>query len=158
MNGNSFDASVNQLGHTPLVTDDGGFVPIGGTGVIRGQLVWNTSADLDLHLVLPDHQEVYFGNKTVTFNNGQANAELDADNLGNHIDVPPNGRVENIVVRGVPVNGDYTFFVNSFSTSNGSDSFTLRVSSNGTVQVITGTIAEGENSTPIVVPYRGGGG
>lgn len=112
-------------------------MPIGGTGVIRGQLVWNTSADFDLHLVLPDHQEVYFGNKTVTFNNGRANAELDADNLGNHIDVPPNGRVENIVVRGVPVNGDYTFFVNSFSTSNGSDSFTLRVSSNGTVQVIT---------------------
>lgn len=159
VNGNSFDASVDQLSaQRGVPTTNDGFVDIGGTGILRGQLVWDTSADLDLHLILPDQQEVYFGNPSVTFNSGRATAVLDADNLGNKIDVPPSTRVENIVVNGVPLNGNYTFFVNSFSSSNGTDTFTLRVSNNGTIQVITGTLAPGQNSTPIVVPFRGGGG
>jgi hypothetical protein len=159
VNGNSFDASVDQLGsRTLLPTTNGGFVDVGGSGILRGQLVWDTSADLDLHLVLPDQQEVYFGNPSVTFNNGRATAVLDADNLGNKVDVPPSTRVENIVVNGVPLNGNYTFFVNSFGSSNTTDSFTLRISNNGTVQVITGTLAPGQNSTPVIIPYRGGGG
>ncbi|MBA2243028.1 MAG: FecR domain-containing protein [Chthoniobacterales bacterium] len=159
VNHNSFDASVDQLGRgmRSTVPGDGGFVDVGGTGILRGQLVWNTSADLDLHLTLPDQQEVFFANRTVTFNNGRATAALDADNLGGNIDVPPSTRVENIVVNGVPLSGNYTFFVNSFSSGNGSDAFTLRVSSNGTVQVINGTLTPGQNSTPIVVPFRPGG-
>lgn len=157
VNHNSFDAGVDQLGGSH--TSDGGFVDIGGTGILRGQLVWNTSADLDLHLILPTNQEVFYGNKTITFNNGKAVAMLDADNLGGKIDIPPSMRVENITVNGVPLNGDYTFFVNSFSASNnGSDTFTLRVSVNGHVQVITGTLRDGQNSTPVVVPFRGSGG
>jgi hypothetical protein len=156
VNHSSFDVGVDQLGG--VRASDGGFVDVGGTGIIRGQLIWNTSADLDLHLILPDQQEVYFGNKTVPFNNGKATGALDADNLGETIDAPPDKRVENIVVNGVPLTGDYTFFVNSFSTSNGSDSFTLRVSSGGKVQVITGTLRDGQNSTPVVIPFRGSGG
>lgn len=155
--GNSFDASVDQLGGRQPVSG-GGFVDVGGTGIMRGQLVWNTSADLDLHLTLPDQQEVFFANKTVIFNDGRATAELDADNLGGKIDVPPSMRVENIVVNGVPLIGNYTFFVNSFSTSNGSDSFTLRVSNGGSVQTISGTLSDGQNSTPIVITFGGTGG
>ncbi|MDQ3625506.1 MAG: FecR family protein, partial [Verrucomicrobiota bacterium] len=77
VNRNSFDASVDQLGHSGSRPggEEGGFVDVGGTGVIRGQLVWNTSADLDLHLILPDNQEVFFANQRVTFNNGRATAE-----------------------------------------------------------------------------------
>ena len=51
-NHNSFDASVDQLGRDqrgPSGGDDG-FVDIGGTGILRGQLVWTSTADLDLHL------------------------------------------------------------------------------------------------------------
>ena len=154
VNRNSFDASVDQLGHRPT---SGGFIDVGGTGVIRGQLVWNTSADLDLHLILPNQQEVFFGNPRVTFNNGSATAELDHDNLGDEIDAPPNTRVENIVVTGTPQNGTYTFFVNNFNSSGGSDEFTLRIGSPGNMQTLTGTLSDGENSENVILQFGGGG-
>lgn len=129
----------------------GGFLPVGSTGIIRAQLIWNTAADLDLYLTLPNGQVVSFGNVSVTFNNGRAIAMLDRDNLGNRIDLPPNIRVENIVVNGIPLGGLYTFIVNNFNTPNGADSFTLRVFYNGRLQVITGSLAGGQNSQPVIV-------
>lgn len=129
----------------------GGFLPIGSTGIIRAQLVWNTAADLDLYLTLPNGQVVSFGNVSVTFNNGRAIATLDHDNIGNTIDVPPNIRVENIVVNGIPLGGIYSFIVNNFNTPNGADSFTLRVFYNGQLQVFNGSLANGQNSLPIIV-------
>ena len=160
VNRNSFDASVDQLGHSGSRPggEEAGFVDVGGTGVIRGQLVWNTSADLDLHLILPDNQEVFFANQRVTFNNGRATAELDVDNLGDDINVPPSTRVENIVVNGVPLNGLYTFFVNNFNASNGSDQFTLRISGNGTTQTLTGSLSQGQNSQNLTLQFGSPGG
>ena len=133
----------------------GGFLDIGSNGIIRGQLIWNTSADLDLYLTLPNGQVVSFGNVSVTFNNGRARAMLDRDNLGTMIDMPPTTRVENIVVNGIPLSGLYTFIVNNFNASHGTDSFTLRVFYNGHLQIITGNLANGQNSQPIhvVVPH-----
>jgi hypothetical protein len=127
-----------------------GFLP-GITGVIRAQLIWNTSADLDLYLTLPNGQVVSFGNVSVTFNNGQAVARLDRDNNGGTINFPPNTRVENIVINGIPLSGLYRFMVNNFNSPNGADSFTLRVLYNGHLQVFTGTVAAGQNSPPVVV-------
>ena len=134
----------------------GGFLSVGSTGVIRAQLTWNTSADLDLYLTLPTGQVVSFGNVSVTFNNGRAIAMLDHDNIGNTIDVPPNIRVENLVVNGVPLEGLYSFIVNNFNTPNGADSFTLRVFYNGHLQLFSGSLAGGQNSPPIIVrvPHR----
>jgi hypothetical protein len=129
----------------------GGFLPVGSTGIIRAQLIWNTAADLDLYLTLPNGQVVSFGNVSVTFNSGRAVAMLDHDNRGATIDVPPNIRVENIVVNGIPLAGLYSFIVNNFNTSNASDSFTLRVFYNGQLQVVSGSVAAGQNSQPIVV-------
>lgn len=134
----------------------GGFLPVGSTGIIRAQLVWNTSADLDLYLTLPTGQVVSFSNVSVTFNNGRATALLDHDNFGNTIDVPPNIRVENIVVNGVPLGGLYSFVVNNFNTPNGADSFTLRVFYNGQLQLVNGTLAGGRSSPPVVVRVPGG--
>lgn len=128
-----------------------GFLPVGSTGIIRAQLIWNTSADLDLYLTLPSGQVVSFSNVLVTFNNGRALAKLDHDNFGNTIDVPPNIRVENIVVNGIPLAGLYSFLVNNFNTPNGTDSFTLRVFYNGRLQVINGSLAGGQNSPPVIV-------
>lgn len=121
------------------------------SGVIQAQLVWNTSADLDLYLTLPNGQVVSFANVSVTFNNGRAIARLDRDNLGNKIDFPPSTRVENIIVNGIPLSGLYTFIVNNFNSPSGSDAFTLRVFFNGQMQVLTGTLAGGQNSQPIIV-------
>jgi hypothetical protein len=127
-----------------------GFFP-GPTGVIRAQLVWNTSADLDLFLTLPNGQVVSFSNVAVTFNNGRAIAMLDRDNLGKTINFQPNIRVENIVINGIPLAGLYSFIVNNFNTPNGSDGFTLRVFYNGQVQVFHGNLAGGQNSPPVIV-------
>jgi hypothetical protein len=134
----------------------GGFLPVGSTGIIRAQLVWNTSADLDLYLTLPTGQVVSFSNVSVTFNNGRAIARLDHDNLGSTIDVPPNIRVENLVVNGVPLAGLYSFVVNNFNTVNSADSFTLRVFYNGRLQVVDGSLAGSQNSQPVTVEVPGG--
>ena len=129
---------------------------MGSTGVIRAQLVWNTDADLDLYLVLPNGQVISFSNVSVTFNNGRATAVLDHDNLGNTIDIPPNTRVENIAVNGIPLGGLYRFIVNNFNSSNVTDSFTLTVFYNGQFQVISGTLGPGQTSLPVVVQVPGG--
>ena len=159
-NRGSFDASVAQLSHqsqsTSSTSPGGGFINVGGTGIIRGQLVWDTSADLDLHLILPDQQQVYYANRSVTFNGGRATATLDHDNLGGVIDAPPNHRIENIAVNGVPAPGTYSFFVNSFSTPNPSDPFRLTVSFNGHNQLLTGNLGPQQNSTPVIVQVPGG--
>ena len=149
-------ALVGQVVPTDVVAqlqnqNPGGFLPVGSTGVLRAQLVWNTSADLDLYLTLPTGQVVSFGNVAVSFNNGRALARLDHDNLGNRIDFQPNLRVENISVNGIPLGGLYTFLVNNFNASNGADSFTLRVFYNGHLQLINGTLAGGQNSQPVIV-------
>jgi len=160
-NRGSFDASVAQLSHqaqsTSSTSPGGGFINVGGTGVIRGQLVWDTSADLDLHLTLPDQQQVFYANRSVTFNGGRATATLDHDNLGGVIDAPPNHRIENIAVTGVPAPGTYSFFVNSFSTPNSSDPFSLRVSFNGHTQLLSGNLGAEQTSTSVIVQVPPGG-
>jgi hypothetical protein len=133
-----------------------GFLPVGSTGVIRAQLVWNTDADLDLYLVLPNGQVVSFSNVSVTFNNGRATAALDHDNLGNTIDVPPTTRVENIAVNGIPLSGLYQFIVRNFSSENATDAYTLTVFYNGQFQVISGTVGPGQSSLPVTVQVPGG--
>ena len=155
-NHNSFDVSVDTLGSRETTSGGGGFLPVGGDGVVRGQLVWTSSADLDLHLILPNNQEVFFGNPSVSFNKMRATATLDHDNRGGTIDSPPAFRVENIAVNGTLSPGAYTFFANSFFTSNGSDTFTLTVSgANGQTQVISGTLANNQSSQNVVVQIPG---
>jgi hypothetical protein len=155
MTNSFFDASVDARSSSSSSSSGGGFVPVGGTGVIRGQLVWTTSADLDLHLTLPDNQQVFYANRSVTFNNGRATAALDHDNLGGVIDAPPDKRVENIAVNGTPSNGSYTFFVNSFnpSSANASDPFTLRIGSGTHAQTLSGSLTGGQNSAPLVLVF-----
>jgi FecR protein len=140
-----------------LQVQNPGFLPVGSDGVIRGQLVWNSAADLDLHLLLPDGQEVSYRNVSITFNNGRAVARLDHDNLGNTIDVPPGMRVENIVISGIPLEGLYRFIVQSFNSPNGSDAYTLRVFYNGHLQVINGNIGVHQSSKAVVVQVPGVG-
>ncbi len=155
-NHNSLDASVDSRssGQSVSTGDGGGFVPVGGDGVIRGQLVWTSTADLDLHLILPDNQEVFFANSNVTFNNGRATAMLDHDNRGGTIDQEPNIRVENIAINGTLSAGTYTFFGHNFFTSNTADNFTLTVSNgNGQTQTISGSIANNQNTQNVTVTF-----
>ena len=136
---------------------DGGFVDVGGSGQVRGQLVWNNNSDLDLHLFLPnDAGEVAFFNQTIVFNNGQATATLDFDNLGGTINQPPDLRVENIVVNGQVPGGTYNFLVDLFSgRSNPTTPFTLTMTPDGgqTTQTVTGILESGDSGLiPLIVP------
>jgi hypothetical protein len=160
-NHNSFDASVDQLSRDRVSSGGSGggdFVDIGGDGIIRGQLVWSSDADLDLHLILPDQQEVFYANPNVTFNGGRASAMLDHDNLGGVIDEAPDLRVENIAVNGVPANGNYSFYAHSYFSNNGSDGFSLTVRGpDGHTQSIGGSLTNGQNSQTVVVQVPPGG-
>lgn len=139
-----------------------GILPVGGAGLVRGQLSWRNSSDLDLHLILPDGAgEVFFGETLIEFNNGLAVAELDADNLGDEIQVGPDIRVENITVTGdaVPA-GIYTFFVVGFTIRDVLRSdFQLLLTGDGgvTTQTILGSVGEDERSADFPVVTDGGG-
>lgn len=170
----SFDGGIQQIARLSRVPTDmsgpasmpqiprelthsgsgsGAFENVGGSAVIRGQLIWTNAADLDLHLILPDLQEVSFANKTVVFNNGQATAQLDADNLGGTVNVAPDKRVENIIVTGNPQPGNYQFFFRNFSGTNGPDTGKLTISGdNGqTTQTLTSTPANGSDSPKLIL-------
>jgi hypothetical protein len=140
------------------------FIPIGGEGIIRGQLAWATNADLDLHLLTPDQQEVFFGNTTAEIKAPDgvtvlATAALDHDNLGGQIDVAPDLRVENITVNGTPPAGTYAFFVKSFRDSNPSTTGVVRITGDNGLsgREFSTTLVSGQESDRYNVLFNGGG-
>lgn len=116
--------------HTATATILGGFVPVGSVGIVRGQLVWTTTADMDLHMITPTNQQVFFGNRTVVF--GGATAMLDLDNVVGSTN-PANPAVENIAVTGTVPAGNYTFFVRNFRSSGPTTAPILRVTGDNNV-------------------------
>ena len=124
---------------------------IGGFGVVRGQLSWNTSADMDLHLLLPDGTQVYYGNSDVTFDSGNARAQLDLDNLGGVINQAPDLRVENIVVNPVGggssiPSGTYQFYVRNFSGVTTEATLRYTADSAQNVSIVTVNLSSGQQS------------
>lgn len=137
-----------------------GFASVGGTGTIRGQLIWMTNADLDLHLIVPGGTHVYFGNRSATLSGG-AVAALDHDNLGGQIDAAPDQRIENITVNGSSMpRGDYTFYAHSYSGNNGGASTTAMVrvaGANGALTEYSTTLADGDQSPNYLVAFAPAG-
>lgn len=136
-----------------------GFVDVGSAGLVRGQLAWTTTADLDLYAQVPNvAQVIFFGNRTASFNAGQATVALDRDNLGGTIDKAPNLRIENIVVKGVVPAGLYSFYARYFGGS-GAQSYTLTVTPDGgrTSQVQQGVLAAPGAVGPTVTVQSPGG-
>ena len=153
-------ARTNSANFPSPSSGSGGFVTgVGGSGLIRAQLIWTVGTDLDLHLILPNNLgEVFFAQPSITFNNGGATATLDHDNVGPTIDAQPNQRIENIRITGsnIPA-GTYNFFVRNFS--GGTSPFTLNATGNGgqTTQTLTGTLTNsGQNSPTLSVTSPGG--
>ncbi len=153
-------ATPDQLAHVsplPLLPTDG-FVNVGGSGEIRGQIVWLTNADIDLHMLTPTGGTVFYGNPVLAI--GGATAQLDHDNLGGIIDVAPNQRIENIIVTGtqIPV-GLYTFSAHSFSGNNNGLPTTvqIRVTGDGSATSLTDTavLSSGQISSSYIVDYKG---
>ncbi len=154
-------ASPSQLAHVAPIVDSGGggFTNIGGSGTIRGQIVWMTNADIDLHMLAPTGGVVNFTNPTLSL--GAATAQLDHDNLGSVIDIAPDKRVENITVTGTQIpTGLYTFSAHSYSGNNGGLPTTVQVITTGNGGVTSGggttTLTSGQTSGSYVVDYKPG--
>lgn len=135
------------------------FIAVGNAGTIRGQIVWMTDADIDLHMLAPFGNEVYYGRKYLSVNEGSS-AQLDHDNVGNIIDLAPDKRVENITVTGSDIpTGNYTFFARSFSGNNGGLPTTVQIRVTGnndlTSYADTFSLANNQNSNNYIVKYQG---
>jgi hypothetical protein len=93
--------SENILEIKKRVKDTGG-----KTGGIQISLAWNNHNDLDLHVVDPSGERIYFSHKK-----SMSNGELDVDrNIGGETDAP----VENIVWTNNAPDGVYKVYVNFY--------------------------------------------
>jgi hypothetical protein len=111
-----------------------------GTGDVQITLRWESDADLDLHVVEPNGEEISFTDPGPTATGG----ELDVDsNVGCQND----GSVENVFwAEGDMPLGDYTVRVHGFSVEGcGGGDYTLTASVQGEeVLHETGSVGEGE--------------
>ncbi len=99
-------------------------------GFLRCSLAWSNYDDLDLHVVEPSYNEIYYSNRT-----GKSGGKLDVDeNAGYGKTRKP---VENIiwVDERKMLEGNYTVYVNNFCCRESVDTgFTLEIEYNGEVR------------------------
>jgi hypothetical protein len=118
-----------------------------GHGDVQITLTWEASVDLDLHVVDPSGEEIYYDN-TSSASGGQ----LDRDNLCSNLVI---GRPENVFwpTGGAP-DGTYKVFVNYYGgcESNEAVSYTLRTVVRGQVTTYDGTISP-DNSPQEVTTF-----
>ena len=109
-----------------------------GNGDVQVTLTWQKSIDLDLHVVDPGGNEIYYAVST-----SPTGGQLDRDNQCSDMLV---GRPENIFwPEGGAPSGKYTILVNYYGScaDSGSVSYTVRVTIKGQVQTYTGSIDSG---------------
>lgn len=105
-----------------------------GTGDVQVTLSWDADSDVDLHVVGPGGEEIYYGRRT-----GSNGAELDLDsNAGCDIDGVRN---ENITWPiGRAPRGPYIVRVDYWSSCGVErTNYTVRVNNGGDVQIVTGS-------------------
>lgn len=110
-----------------------------GSGDIRISLMWNNKNDLDLHVVDPNGEEIYYQHRRA-----RSGGLLDIDmNAGTPLVAPA---VENVYwpERGAP-RGTYKIFVNFFAMHDtvNATPYTIRVLIRGRTSDFTGTINAG---------------
>ena len=106
---------------------------------IRASLLWNNRNDLDLHMITPRGEHIYFHDKT-----SSCGGALDVDMNVNGETTKP---AENIRwKRGTALKGKYRIFVQNFRFHEGSDAatpFRVEVEINGKIQHFTGETKQG---------------
>jgi uncharacterized protein YfaP (DUF2135 family) len=105
-----------------------------GTGDVQITLAWNADSDVDLHVVPPGGDEIFYGRRE-----SPSGGELDLDsNAGCQIDGVRNENITWPV--GTAPRGLYTVRVNYWSDCGVQRTdWTVRVNNGGAVQLITGT-------------------
>jgi len=137
-------------------------IGFGGLGLIRGQLIWSNTSDLDLVLILPaGGLPVSRLNPSIVFNGGGALAELDQNNLGNTIDAGDDQRIENIVVTGSDIQaGSYIFLIqNTDANGNANTAWNLTLTSDAgqTITEESGSFIPESVSSPFIRVESEGG-
>jgi len=118
----------------------------GQTGDVSFRLTWNGPQDLDLHVIEPGGERIYYSNPT-----SATNGQLDVDsNAGCGSESP--SPTENIFwPEGSAPRGTYEFWADLWSNCSGSDTpaYTLRVFEGDTVvQTYTGSISSSTEQSP----------
>ena len=108
------------------------------SGELQFTLTWNTEGDIDLHVIEPSGNEIYYANSL-----SDSGGQLDVDNTWGY-------GPENIYWDSTPPAGTYSVFVDDFDCI--ATGYTLTVTKNGVPTTYTGSFAAacGE-STPIQV-------
>jgi hypothetical protein len=109
-----------------------------GTGDVQITLTWQRSIDLDLHVIDPTGEEIYYAYTT-----SSSGGQLDRDNLCDNMII---GRPENIYwPSDAAPSGTYTVKVNYYGECDegGSVSYTVRIVVQGNVDTYSGTISSG---------------
>ncbi len=109
---------------------------IGSTGNVQVNVTWNTATDVDLHVVDPRNEEIYYGHTQ-----SASGGSLDVDsNAGCAID---NKNSENIQWGSTAPNGTYTVRVDYWSACSvtGTTTYTVVVNNGGVSTRFTGTFA-----------------
>lgn len=119
-----------------------------GTGDVQVSVSWNSNADVDLYVIDPSGEEIYYGNPV-----GE-NGELDLDS--NAACAGDNVRNENITFPAPAPRGTYQFYVDLYdncSTSSTNWVVTVRRKGQAT-QTYTGSFGTAEgSSTPVSFTY-----
>lgn len=105
-----------------------------GTGDIQVTLSWDANSDVDLHVVAPGGDEIYYGRRQ-----SPTGGQLDLDsNAGCNIDSVRNENITWPVGRAP--RGQYTVRVDYWSSCNvGQTSYNVLVNNGGSVQIVTGS-------------------
>jgi hypothetical protein len=109
---------------------------IGSTGNVQVNVTWNTATDVDLHVVDPRNEEIYYLNQR-----SASGGSLDVDsNAGCSID---NKNSENIRWGTTAPNGQYIVRVDYWSACNvtGTTTYTVVVNNGGATSRFTGTFS-----------------
>ena len=105
------------------------------SGDVRVSLMWNDVSDLDVHVITPSSQEIYFGSKR-----SSCGGELDVDmNAGSRLSETP---VENVYWSRAP-HGSYVVYVHMYKNRNArgeASSFSGEVEVGGVVSTFQGSV------------------
>ena len=119
-----------------------------GTGEITVSLLWDSTDDVDLHILTPDGSEIYYGNRST----GGGELDIDANTSSNMMDNP----VENIFFP-TPGAGTYTVWINDYSDrTDGTTNYIVRVTVGGQSQTFEGTI-DGTGTRIDIITFEYGG-
>lgn len=121
-------------------------------GELRVSLSWSNYDDLDIHVIEPNRNHIYYGNKGQR-HQSSAMLDVDANGGGGHTRTP----VENVIwtdKRSIP-DGEYTVYVNNFCKRESSNiGFTVEIECAGEVFNFDFDKNPGDNANTNVVKFH----